>query len=59
MTRLTCHLCRGSRHPSLYDTRLIARFDSRYFRGSVGSAEELQIHPASGKQIVNAALEVT
>jgi hypothetical protein len=33
-----------------------ARLDSRDSCGSLGSAKALEIHPASGKQIVNAAL---
>jgi hypothetical protein len=37
----------------------IARLYSRDSCGSVGSAKALEIHLASGKQIVNAALEVT
>jgi hypothetical protein len=46
--------------PTLHGWRwLSARLDSRDSCGGVGSAKALEIHPASGKQIVNAALEVT
>jgi hypothetical protein len=37
----------------------IARLDSRDSCGCLGSAKALEIHPASGQQIVDAALEVT
>jgi hypothetical protein len=37
----------------------VARLDSRDSCGSVGSAEVLEVHAASGQQIVNASLEVT
>jgi len=37
----------------------IARLDSRDSCGSVGSAKQLEVHPASGQQVVSAAFEVT
>ncbi len=36
----------------------IARLDSRDSCGSLGSAKALQVHPAGGKQIIDATLEV-
>ncbi len=54
------HFCGGFDSRQVHKKRwLIARLDSRDSCGSVGSAKALEIHPASGKQIVNAALEVT
>ena len=40
-------------------SRSIARLDSRDSCGSAGSAKQLEVHPASGQQVVNAAFEVT
>ena len=49
----------GSIPGSSTERRSIARLDSRDSCGSVGSAKQLEVHPASGQQVVNAALEVT
>jgi hypothetical protein len=50
----TCSIGSPARH-----VWLTAGLNRRDFRGSVGSTKSLEIHAASGKQIVNPALEVT
>jgi hypothetical protein len=52
------HFCTGFDSRQLHNKSRwsIACLDSRDSCGSLGSAKALEIHPASGKQIVNAAL---
>jgi hypothetical protein len=52
------HFCIGFDSRQLHNKShwSIACLDSRDSCGSLGSAKALEIHPASGKQIVNAAL---